>query len=138
MTRILLSVFSLALLFSPTVVSACSCAQPPSPKKALQASRAVFSGKVIKIRREGDQNKVTFEVANVWKGVKTKKVTITTHSSGSLCGYSFQKDQSYIVYCHSPQDKKQGTLRVSLCSRTKSIKNAKEDLQDVGAGIKIE
>ena len=40
--------------------------------------------------------------------------------------------------CHSAQDKKKATLTVSLCSRTKLIKNAKQDLQDLGAGVKME
>lgn len=132
--RITSTVLGLLALLGATSVEACSCIPPPPPKKALEQSTAVFSGKVVKINRVGDHNHVTFAVDQSWKGAAEKNLTVVTHVHGATCGYGFELEKKYIVYCYGAKDEK--LLRTGLCTRTATLANAKQDLKDLGAGRK--
>ncbi|MCG8584203.1 MAG: hypothetical protein MI757_05775 [Pirellulales bacterium] len=111
---------------------ACRCAPPPEPKKALEGSSAVFLGKVLDIDKAGRRGvKVTFEVTTVYKGVKGKKVAVSTSSSSAACGYGFTKGEVYLVYCYGKPE----SLRTNICTRTRRASQAKEDLEALGEGI---
>ena len=117
---------------------ACSCAIPGPPAEELTRSIAVFTGKVIRISKppnigslsSADPVKVTFQVYEVWKGAVSETTTIITSRSGASCGYAFEKGGEYIVYAHGSED----SFSVSLCSRTKSLDRAEEDLEVLGVG----
>jgi hypothetical protein len=115
--------------------AACSCAPPPPPKQALEAATAVFSGKVVEIK-PGDQpfapRQVTFTVDRSFKGIDGGRVVVTTAADGAMCGFAFQQGKSYLVYCYG--DKK--SLSTNICTRTKSMETAVEDLKDLGEGKK--
>jgi len=117
--------------------AACSCAPPPPPKQALEAAVAVFSGKVVEIK-PGDQpfapKQVTFEVNRSFKGVDGGRVSVTTAADSAMCGYAFQQGKSYLVYCYG--EKK--SLSTNICTRTRNIETAGEDLKELGEGKKPE
>ncbi len=132
----------LALLLTLIVaaeVLACSCLPPPPPKVALEASTAVFSGKVLDVEDIGVfQRAVTIEVASAWKGVKGKTVTVQTAKHGATCGFGFEKGKSYLVYANETKQGEAKALSTNLCTRTRALGDAKEDLAELGEGTKPE
>lgn len=117
---------------------ACSCRTPPPPLEAKERATAVFSGTVIsqeRVPRERDRfevNKINFRVQRVWKGEIGETVTITTNTSSAACGINFRNRERYLVYAFDNQNE----LRTNLCSRTRPISNAREDLRALGPGTR--
>jgi hypothetical protein len=131
----------LCFLFAMAVSTpawSCSCIVPPPPKQALKGSAAVFAGKVTAVKRDGLQVRVTIEVSKTWKGTKGKTVEVTTASSGAACGYGFKKGTSYLVYCYAAGKKgaKPMPLSTNICTRTRTLAAAKDDLKELGPGKK--
>jgi hypothetical protein len=123
-----------AVFCAASVATACKCAPPPAPKKALAASSAVFLGKVTSIDRKGDARvKVTFEVQTNFKNTKVKKVTVSTGRGGGDCGYRFKEGEAYLVYCYG----KPKALSTGICSRTRRAADAKEDLAALSDGVAV-
>jgi hypothetical protein len=136
---------ALALLIVPIVlvmhsfqVHACSCRPPRSVADELERAAAVFAGRVMKTEDPAtgpiwgsmDSITVTLETSTVWKGALTPTLTVTTPRSGASCGFPFAKGDEYLVYASAG-----GTgLSVSLCSRTKRVAEAAEDLKELGTG----
>lgn len=132
----LLPAVLLSLVFTANPSAfACSCAPPPPPKKALKGSEAVFSGKVTKIEiaEKKGLKEVTIEVQTVWKGAKKKTLVVRTAIHGATCGYSFKMGKSYLIYCYSSDP-----LTTGLCTRTKPLDKAVDDLKELGKGKKVE
>ena len=107
------------------------------PKESLEKSTTVFAGKVVDIDvpsgiviSSADPMKVTFDVSKVWKGPNYKTLVVTTARDGTSCGYSFKQGEEYIVYTYGEGDK----LSTGICSRTKLLANAQEDLVGLGEG----
>lgn len=125
----------LAAVQAVQIAAACSCAEPPPPKQALEKASAVFSGKVVEIQQGQQQfapKRVTFEVDRSYKGVDAGRVVVTTASDGAMCGFGFQQGKSYLVYGYGDKE----ALNTNLCTRTKSIENAGDDLKELGEGKK--
>lgn len=101
---------------------ACSCI-PLSPKQSFESSDAVFAGNVIQTTRDSLFIAVELEVSEVWKGENTTSLTIETglHS----CGYSFEVNQSYLIYASKVSD---NVFRTGLCSLTKPLQQADRDM----------
>lgn len=147
MKKIILGLFVLvSLVFSsPELVSACSCAPSDSPQESLEKVDAVFVGKVVNIEQKessldkiglgGDPDSVEVQMSatKAWKGVNQKSIKLTTPQSSASCGFNFEKDKEYIVYAKN----REGSLNVSLCSRTSLVENAKEDLEELGKSESI-
>ena len=121
------------LLHTPSCAT-CSC-RPLVPDEASQWASAVFAGRVVRIYEPGwwktirtgsDPLEITFEVERVWKGDVPSKVTVETRVSEASCGYDFDRRERYLVYAHDGQ--------VSLCSGTRPIAGADEDLRLLGEG----
>jgi len=130
-------VTTMLLIAQTATVRACTCAPPPPPKKALKKSAAVFSGTVTSIKQVGSHNLVTLQIKRTWKGTKGKTVTVKTHTSSAACGYQFRKGTAYLVYCFQPpKNKKTKQLQTNICTRTKPLARAKEDLKELGPGKK--
>jgi hypothetical protein len=128
-----------AVLIATSYAVACSCMMPPPPPKALEQAAAVFSGKVTKIdANQGHRKTITLSVDRTWKGIDTETVTLTTGSGGGDCGYGFKDGEAYLVYAYRGGDEENGPLGTSICSRTRPIADAKEDLEALGEGKKIE
>ena len=128
---ILVSAFGM-LEMNTNIVFACSCVPLPPPIEHFKKATAVFSGKVIEIKKAklniGNgmflQKRVKFDVAKSWKGVEKKTVLLFTGRGGGDCGYGFEKGESYLVYAFGKD-----SLSTSICTRTRTLANAQEDLK---------
>ena len=134
-TRISRRTFGLAAVFLagalPLAAYACSCVPPPPPKQSLDNASAVFSGKVTKTEKTDFQLKATIQVENVWKGDVTETTVVTTCSNGACCGFGFAEGESYLIYAFKPAN---ADFSANMCSRTKRLADAGDDLKELGAG----
>jgi|GEM_PF-1872231 len=135
---IFLSFSGLSAALPITKAYACSCAAPPSVHEAVQQSAAVFSGKVISIQEKqglifssADPVTVTLSVKRIWKGEPAQESRVLTALSEASCGYGFQPNKDYLVYAGQDDE---GRLVTTLCSRTKPLSAAADDLAALGAG----
>jgi hypothetical protein len=96
----------------------------------------VFSGTVTAIEVGGHDKVVTIRVDRAWKGVEAETVTVRTPSGDGPCGYAFQKDQAYLVYANRPEAEGDAKpqLHTNICTRTKPMADAKDDLAALGEG----
>lgn len=156
--RTLAAALSLAALFfaCERAALACSCVPPGAPRDEAARARAVFVGEVVEVAPAGEAAKksggkcaqetgwhlavpneggvrVRFKVSRVWKNVAGGEVVIKTPASSAACGYAFRKGESYVVYAYGGDDAL-GQLTTGLCSRTRPVSAAEEDLRDLGAG----
>jgi hypothetical protein len=119
--------------------SGCSCIER-SPCEAFGYASAVFIGSVVggteKVReftRDGktsssEAGQVRFNVEESFKGITGTEITITVLSmKGTSCGdYGLERGQRYLVYASSSQT---GALTDGPCSRTRTVEDAREDLE---------
>ena len=118
---------------------ACSCAPPSPPLEASDGADAVFSGTVVSGGAFGFDFfwSVELEVDTVWKGSVTS-TTFVYVWFGPSCGYDqFEPGKDFLVYAHEqvfPHDEDEETLFVHLCSRTRPLEYADDDLQVLGEG----
>ena len=124
----------LASLMAPSAW-ACTCIAPPPPQEALEASDAVFLGRVVQVRRDAsDINEghlfATIEVERTWKGGIGQRVTVQTAPNSAMCGFYFQEGERYIVYAAEQE----GALTTNICTRSKAAQQAEEDLAALGTG----
>ena len=133
------------LLWTPGPVYACSCVQPGSPSEELEKFSAVFAGRVVSVdhsydtrpgsvvRESDDRSTIGFEVSAVWKGTVHEDMYITTPPSDGACGFTFDVGEEYIVYAYD-SNYDDGGYSTGICSRTALLGDAKEDLDELGAG----
>ena len=124
------------LVTRPEPSNACSCIDPGPPSAAMAGSAAVFRGKVVSIREfdrgdgswgTDDPTTVEFDVKTVWKGPNHQTLYLTTARSGASCGFTFIEGTEYVVYSRDG-------ATVSLCSRTRALSEAADDLAELGEG----
>lgn len=128
---------ALVMLVSLTpTAKACSCMESGPPCQAYWPASAVFTGQVIQVTTftsdqenlPGYQQKlVRFAVSQTFRGVSGMTVETITGNGGGDCGYPFEVGQSYLVYAYS--DQKNNKLHASICSRTRLLSEAGEDLE---------
>ena len=142
----MLRIALLAALFMAWPVSnlgqvyACSCVMPGTPSEELAKSSLVFAGSAAAVREDQPflgidrlpaygQTTVEFKIDTVWKGNINIKETMTLETAryGASCGFTFVEEEEYIVYSRDGKT-------VSLCSRTRSLSDAQEDLAALGEG----
>ncbi len=120
------------MLSLPVPAHACSCISSPIDE-ALAGATEVFTGRVTAVKNpyagaviqsSMDPLSVTMSVDRVWKGTLGRSVELRTANSGASCGYRFDANEIYLVFAHD--------RHVSLCSRTKPIATATEDLAALG------
>ena len=115
----------------------CTCAPPGTPTEELEKSDAVFKGTVVELKVDTlrVQNaamlffRVKFEVVAAWKGVDLGEVTLSTNFESAACGFPFKQGVDYLVYAFSQND----SLSTNLCTRTKKLSEAQEDLDELGS-----
>jgi hypothetical protein len=118
-----------SVLFSGNAL-ACSCKASPPPVPSLKRSHAVFLGQVTDLKRHKDHGKlVTFKVQDSWKGKQGDSIIVRTGNGGGDCGYSFVNGKSYLVYGYSSK----GVLWTSICSRTRPLDKADDDIKALDA-----
>ena len=140
----MLRIALLAALFIALPVSnlgqvyACSCIMPGTPSEELANSSLVFAGSAASVREDqpflgidrlpaNGLTTVEFKVDTVWKGNTKETTTLETARYGASCGFTFVEEEEYIVYSRDGK-------AVSLCSRTRSLSDAQEDLAALGEG----
>jgi MYXO-CTERM domain-containing protein len=121
----------LALVWELGEAEACSCVPSPGVREELAASGSVFEGRVLSLKHEPKVHRITakLEVLRRFKGKDAKRVDVVTVDEGSLCGFHFEKGKSYLLFTHESE----GTLSVSLCSRSKASAEAAEDFATLAA-----
>ena len=136
-------VLALTFCFGCSVVLCDCAAQHSTVSEALKRHDAVFSGKVLQVKRpevitrEGRSEfssrgiEVTFRVLRTWKSVDTEEVTIVTPLSS--CGYDFAVGEEYLVWANLDRSSP-ARLAVGLCSRTGKLAMATKDLRKLGKG----
>jgi 5-hydroxyisourate hydrolase-like protein (transthyretin family) len=136
---ILSGVALVALALAPgREVHACSCLGEQPVCEAFGGSTAVFVGKVVgaaqqKTDTDQDGNKTAYDVGAIYfaveeafSGVKPRsRITIHSGTGGADCGYWFRRGERYLVYAYG-DDK--GKLYTNICTRTRLISEAAEDL----------
>jgi Tissue inhibitor of metalloproteinase len=135
---VLMAVFGW-LTITSSVAQACSCLTPGTPCESYGTADAVFVGTVVSVQdpqssKSGDVNAwrhqrvFKFSVEQSYLGVKGTEVEILTASDGTACGYDFRIGERYLVYAHSYGNR----LSTSICTRTRSLTSASEDLAFLG------
>ena len=115
-----------ATLLVPSASDACSCSGFALPcDDAIWRADAVFVGRVESIVPEGTERRVELEGVEVFRGPQASRMTIATGYSGGDCGYPFRVGESYLVYASRASD---GRLYTSICSRTRSVGEAADDI----------
>jgi hypothetical protein len=67
---------------------------------------------------------VRFRVLERWRERAGATVELTTGAGGGDCGYTFEKGVSYLVFASA----RAGALTTGICSRTRKLTDAAEDL----------
>ena len=121
----ILSVGAVSLVALPRA-NACTCLPPGPVAHELANNGSVFEGRVIRLLHEPKQYRITatLEVLRRWKGSSEKRVDVVTLDQGSLCGFEFKYGKRYLLFTHEAE----GTLSVSLCSRSKPSSDAADDI----------
>lgn len=127
-TAATLLVATLILLGLQRPADACSCLRPEGPTEELAKASAVFEGRVASLER-GATVRVTLEVQRAWKGLDVPTIVVTTAPNSAACGFHFAEGERYLIYASEVE----GELAVSLCSRSREIAGAGEDLEALGA-----
>lgn len=133
----------LFMLLCAERAAACRCFAGGTPCEAYGRSSAVFLGTVLskeerkveprRREREGENRgeyvpPVTyrFAVQESFGGIEGGEVEVVTGMGGGDCGYRFVQGAQYVVYAH--RDPRSGRLSTSICSRTRPVADASEDL----------
>lgn len=127
---------------TPEACLACSCLPPGSPTEERDKYAAVFRGRVTAVSQEQTARgfrvqRVTFEVDRAWKGPVTSTMTVYTGAGGGDCGYNFQQGADYLVYASQSQSDEflpANAFATGICSRTRPIAQAGDDLAALGPG----
>ncbi|KRE65598.1 hypothetical protein [Paenibacillus sp. Soil750] len=135
----ILIVMSLVL---PSKSYACSCALQTDPIKAVEQSKAVFSGKVLAIEPKvldidgilDHKIAVHFDVEKSWKGMNQTQAIVLTNLGEPSCGYTFGQGETYLVFAYD-YDFKENMLQTSSCSLTKKLTNATSELSKMAQGV---
>jgi len=133
---ICVTVMSLVFLFANyTLGLACSCAYI-GPLEMYKSADGVFTG-VVTTKTAVDQYgipffRVGFRVTGVWKGINTSTVHVSTSSSGASCGVNLLPTEEYLVYAFDYGESPSGPWRTHLCTRTRRLEYAQEDLEAIG------
>jgi hypothetical protein len=117
------------LVVAARPAEACRCMPPAPPAEALAAVDAVFVGQVAEVKTVDATGtgrvEVVLEVEEWFKGGRGPRAEVITAASSAACGFTFTQGRSYLVYAGQRDE---GTLQVSLCSRTRPLERADEDL----------
>jgi hypothetical protein len=127
-----LAVLGVLTIAGESKALACSCAMSGPPCQAAWTSDAVFSGTVLSMTpiKDGSLGApflslvVKFTVEQGFVNVAPGSLEIVTGMGGGDCGYRFKVGVKYLVYA----TKYASHLSTSICSRTRPLAEAKEDL----------
>jgi hypothetical protein len=119
MPRTIVALACLRLALWPASADACSCAGPGSACAAVGRADTVFVGRVV----SSSVGQVDLAVVEPLRGVQDWQVRI--NNGPGNCAYGFTTGESYLVYTYRTPD---GQMWTSMCSRTRPVADAAEDL----------
>lgn len=103
-TRLLLifalCIFSL-LSFTPHYAYACSCASYPDYLRTLMESKSAFQGTVTKIIKDGNHEKVYFDITFPQKGIPNTDEHVIEQLTLSSCSVNYKIGETYQVFTHN-------------------------------------
>ncbi len=120
----------LVLFVLPRPAEACTCAQL-TLCATLPAVEAIFVARAEVLASGSGTQRTRLHIADVFKGTLPRTLEVLSTGLGGSCDYAFMPDASHLVYAY--RDKKDGTWKVSLCSRTTTVDQAREDLAALNA-----
>jgi hypothetical protein len=88
-------------------------------------SKSIFAGKVLSVRKEGDEKIFTFRVEKYWKSKVKKNVEVRYYENMRYQAW-LEVGKRYLVYAKGENN---GVLSDGRCSWTKSYSDAKGDLK---------
>ena len=127
------------LLYACNDIFACSCMRAGPPCNYYGEATAIFLGRVVgsaerKSYVDDKGNKTVFDVGTIrflvqenYKGASGYEVEIHSGTGGGDCGYWFLRNESYVVYAYG--DRESGKLYTNICTRTRLVSEATEDLE---------
>jgi hypothetical protein len=124
------------LLLSSKMALGSGCLSRPTVAEAFENSKIVFSGTVVARLKYG----VRFRVGKSWKGASHRFIYVYTGNQRNDTDPWFEKDEEWLVYAsdvrlyRKEKSPKPYMVRLmaSPCSRTVLIRNAGEDLKQLG------
>src|SRR3989442_7043794 len=131
----ILLAFMVVAIFVAANARACDCAfGGGAPCQDYWQASAVFIGTVIESRRvtikespyPREMRLVRLSLDEPFRGVEGAGVEVLTGFGGGDCGFGFRQTQQYLVYAYRSEN--DGKLHTSICTRTKSISEADNDL----------
>ena len=128
-----LAALTLVLSFRAGEARACSCGGPGAPCEAAWRVDAVIAGIVRSVEAIDhpelgapyQSTLVRFEVDRAFVNGSPGIVELTTGRGGGDCGYQFVAGKRYLVYASKQAS---GRLSTGICSRTRPLEAAAEDL----------
>ena len=90
----------------------CPANQNTHAVSSLPAYSSAFAGRVLGVKDEGEDRRVTFQVFRAWKGPRGKALDVVT--SAGACGVAFVEGSDYVVYSTGKKD----ALRTDACTLT--------------------
>jgi hypothetical protein len=113
---------------------ACSCFMSGPPCQAAWNADSVFVGTVRSIEQMDHDEfgqpyrsvLVKFDVERGFVNAVPGPLELSTASNGAACGYSFVGGERYLVYARKTPTSR---LSTSICSRTRPLDKAQEDLR---------
>jgi len=131
----ILLAFIAVLIFSAANAYACSCAfGGGAPCQEYWRADAVFAGTVVSSGRvtvdygydKSEMRVLHMTIEQPIRGIKTAELDVITGWGGGDCGYGFQVGKRYLVYAY--REEKDKRLSTSICSRTRPLADAEDDL----------
>jgi len=127
------------VLFCSATVVACTCAGDSPPCEEFWNVDAVFSGTVVssgKITVDEGEFKTEMRLVHLTvdqpiRGMQSSEVDVVTGWGGGDCGYGFKIGERYLVYAY--REGKGNRLATSICTRTRLLSEADEDLTFIRA-----
>ena len=129
----ILVIFAVLSVAAERPAFGCSCAMSGPPCQMTWTADAVFSGTVMSITQIEDELLgfrrqsllVKMNVDRPFLKASPGPIEIVTGMDGGDCGYRFNVGVKYLVYAW----KSGGQLTTGICSRTRPLADAQEDLQ---------
>jgi hypothetical protein len=112
---------------STTGSCSCSVAAADHAVKELGRHQSAFAGTVTEVEGE----RVTFDVARVWKGPRQKALTLTSTSKPG-CSFVFEVGKDYMVYANGTKE----ALSTDPCVPNRELADASRTVKqlDLHAG----
>jgi hypothetical protein len=127
------SILLLLMLLTARVADACQCDAIGPPCQNFFEVHAVFAGTVRsvmpvpRVPTAMENVRVEFEDTIAFRGVEGPTQTVMTSAPGvGACAYPFKRGERYVVYAY--RTKPGEPLSTTICSRTRPIADAAEDL----------